>query len=85
MATVPDDAGQVVAVVEGAGVDRRPAVAQQQCANPAFGLGLLDALVEVVDRAMRAEADMTVRVDEPGHDPTAVEDGLRIGDRFGAQ
>jgi hypothetical protein len=31
------------------------------------------------------EADVAVRVDEPGHDPPAVEDGLRVGDRFGAQ
>src|SRR5271154_1227782 len=42
----PNDAGQVVAIVEAAGVDRRSAVAQQQGADLAVGFGLGDRLVE---------------------------------------
>ena len=35
--------------------------------------------------AVRAESDVAVRVDEAGQDPAAVEDGVRVGDRFSAQ
>ena len=81
----PDDPGQVVVVVEAAGVGRRSGVAQQQRTDVAFGFGLPDRLVEV-DGAVQAEADVAVRVDQAGNDPSAaVEDGVRAADRLGGQ
>ena len=71
VAACADDARQVVAVVEAAGVDRRAGVAQQQRAGVTLGFGLGDRLVEF-DGAVLAEADVAVRVDQAGQDPAAV-------------
>src|SRR4029079_5327862 len=65
-----DDAGQVVAVIEAAGVDRRSRVAQQQRTNVALDFGLRDRLLEF-DGAVAPQADVAVRVDQAGPDPPA--------------
>ena len=85
MAAGADDPRQVVVVVETAGVDRRTRVAQQQCADVAFGLGLRDRIRRDLDRPVLSEPDVAVRVDEPGQDPSAVENGFGVRDRVGAQ
>ena len=79
----PNDAGQVVAVVEAAGVDRRSAVAQQQRADIAVRLGLGDRLVEF-DGASRPQPYVAVRIDQPGDNPAAVENRVSAADRFAA-
>jgi hypothetical protein len=71
-----DQAGQVVAVVDPAGVDRGPAVTQQQRPRVAVGDRLPLALL-VADAAVRVEAHVAVRVDQPRHDPP-------LGDELGA-
>jgi hypothetical protein len=78
-----DDARQVVAVVEAAGVDRRSAVAQQQCAGLTIGLGLRDRLLEF-NAASRTQPDMAVGIDQPGQNPAAVENRVGAADRFAA-
>src|ERR1700689_3739802 len=83
MPTGANDAGQVVAGVEAAGVNRRSAVSQQQRAGLAFSLGLCDRLIEL-NPALRPQADMAVRVHQPGQDPAAVENRLGAADRFAA-
>ena len=42
----PDDAGQLIVVIEAASVGGRAAVAQQQRTDVAFGLRLRDRVVE---------------------------------------
>ena len=82
----PDDAGQIIAVVEAAGIRRRAAVAQQQRPDVAFGLGLNDRVVER-DLAMRTEPDVAVGVHQSGQNPAdsgSPEDGVGPGHRFGA-
>lgn len=79
-----DDPGQIVAGVEAAGVDRRPAIAQQQGTDLAFALRLRYCLVEL-DAAMWPQTHVTVGVDKTWNDPAAVKDGLRTADRFAAQ
>ena len=80
----PDDARQVVVVVQDAGVGGRSAVAQQQGTGVTFDLGLGDRLL---DRglAVRPQADVAVRVDQSGNDPPTVPDGFGVGDRLAAQ
>jgi hypothetical protein len=86
---VADDARQVVALVEGPGVDRRPAVTQQQGADAAFDFALRRAVLETVERPVIAEPDVAVRVDQPGHNPAvgpvSAEYGHRSFNRLGAQ
>ena len=65
--------GQVVAVVDPAGVGRRAGVADQQRAGVAVGERLLLA-GRLVDGAVRVEPDVAVRVDQPGQHPAG--DGL---------
>ena len=66
----PDQPGQVVAVLDPAGVGGAPAVAEQQRAGVAVGdrlrLGRL-----TVDLAVLVETEVAVRVDEAGDDPAA--------------
>jgi hypothetical protein len=83
MAPGPNDAGQVIAIVEAAGVDWRAAVAQQQSARLALGFGLGDRLVEF-DAALRAQPDMAVRIDQPRQNPATVENRVCAADRFAA-
>src|ERR1700727_3822964 len=83
MPTGANDARQVVAIVQAAGVDRRSAVAQQQRADLAFGLSLCDRLVES-DAALRPQPDMAMRIDQPGQNPAAVENCVSAADRFAA-
>src|SRR5580698_4060178 len=83
MPTGPNDAGQVVAIVEAAGVDRRTAIAQQQGTGVALGFGLRDRVVEF-DAALRTQPDVAVRVDQSGQNPAAVEYRVRAADRFAA-
>src|SRR4051812_8709429 len=72
-----DDAGQVLAFVDPAGVGGRPGVAQEQGAGVPVGGGLL-LLGPLVDRAVRVEPDVAVRVDEAGQHPAL--DVLRLVD-----
>ena len=66
----PDQPGQVVAVLDPAGVGGAPAVAEQQRAGVAVGdrlrLGRLP-----VDLAVLVEPDVAVRVDQTGDHPAA--------------
>jgi hypothetical protein len=78
----PDDLGQVLAGLQRRGVDRGAAVAQQQGARVAVGAGLRRALLQVGDRAVRAEPDVAVRVDESGDDPAVGDQVLRSGQRL---
>ena len=63
----------------------RTAVAQQQRADVAFGLGLRDAPRRGRRTRRGPEPDVAVRVDQAGEDPAAVEDGVGAGDRLGAE
>ena len=65
MAAHPDQPGQVVAVLDPAGVGGTPAVAQQQGAGVTVGDRLRLGRFPV-DLAVLVEADMAVRVDQPG-------------------
>src|SRR6185312_3824839 len=84
MAAGPDDAREVMVIVEASGVDRRPAVAQQQRADASLGFGLCDRFVEV-GRAVFAQPDVAMRVDETGHYPAAVENSVGVAHWFCAQ
>ena len=79
-----DDPRQVVAVIEAAGVHGRTGIAQQQCSDVTFPLGLPDGFVDV-DGTARSETDVTVCIDQPRDDPAAVKDILRVGNRLGRQ
>ena len=79
VAAAPDQAGQVVAVVDPGGVGGHARVADQQGAAVAvldrLTLGLL-----VVDRAVVVEPDVAVGVGQTGHDPAARDElGARLG------
>ncbi len=76
----PDDAWQIVVVVQRPRVDRRSRVTQQQSPDASFGLGLRDRPGQVGVSSAVLDADMTVRVDEPGQYPPAVVDEVGIGD-----
>ncbi len=76
--THPDQPGQVVAVLDPAGVGGAAAVAQQQRPGVAVGHGLGLGLV-AADLAVLVEPDVAVRVDQAGHDPTARD---RLGTRL---
>ncbi len=70
--------GQVVAVLDPAGVGGRAAVAQEQGA----GVAVVDGLLlggGLVDGTVGVQPDVAVGVDQPGHDP-ALGRGLGAGD-----
>ena len=80
----PDDARQVVAVVDPVGVDRvrrrRAAAARRRRGRrPPAPRGRL------VDAAVRVQPDVAVRVDQARQHPAAVGDGLGAGDRLVAE
>ena len=74
-----DQPGQVVALLDGAVVDRRAGVAQQQGSGGAVQQRLRDLAVHIGDVTRRRQADMAVRVDQTRDDPAAVDDRLGLG------
>ena len=77
----PDDARQVLPLVDPARVGRAAGVADEQGAGVAVGAGLL-LLGGAVDGAVLVQADVAVRVDEAGQHPAR--DGLHVAGASGA-
>ena len=88
MAAGANDARQVGAAVEAAGVGRRAGIAQQQGAHGPLVLGLGNRLVHR-DLTCGAEPDMAMGVHQARQNPAAIpvgpEDRLGAGQRFGAE
>lgn len=77
-----DDPGQFLVVVDEPGVDGRARVAQQQGPCVAFGLGLRDGARSVLMAPAVPDADVTVGVDQPRHDPPCAAERFGSGHRL---
>ena len=84
MSSGADDARQIVAAVETAGVGRRAAIAQQTARRPRVRFRPGRSPRRVRYGAVRTQPDVAVRVDQPGQNPAAVENRVGISDRFAA-